>query len=124
MHRVVPRVASERGELGQGALPRIEAVEQWKTVLRGGTDGRSGGWVGGAGHNHSEWAFSCRPEPARVSPERSRRPDQRRVARRSAEVVVVRKLLLRIRVKSAEVRHVGRDFALLLPHLRLRHPIV
>ena len=86
-------VAAERGELWQHALPRVEAVEQWKTVLRGRTDGRSGGWVGRARHNHSEWAFSC-PEPARVSPERSRRPDQRGVARRSTEVVVVRQLVV------------------------------
>ena len=91
MH-IVP-VASERGELRQGALPRVEAVEQWKTVLRGRADGRSGGWVGRAGHNHTEWAFS---EPARVSPERSRRPDQRGVARRSTEVVVVRQLSIRL----------------------------
>ena len=99
-------VASERGELGQGALPRIEAVEQWKTVLWGRADGRSGGWVGpSAGHNDTEWAFS-RPEPARVSSERGCRPDQRGVARRSTEVVVVRQL--RVRLKPLEVRHVGR----------------
>ena len=101
MH-IVP-VASERGELRQCALPRVEAVEQWKTVLWGRADGRSGGWVGGARHNHTEWAFSC-PEPARVSPERSRRPDQRGVARRSTEVVVVRQLGIRLK---PEVRHVG-----------------
>ena len=39
------------------------------------------------------------------------------------EVVVVRKLL-RIRLKTTEVRHVGRDFAILVTHLRLGHPIV
>ena len=124
MH-IVP-VASERGELRQGALPRVEAVEQWKTVLRGRADGRSGGWVGRAGHNHTEWAFSC-PEPARVSPERSRRPDQRGVARRSTEVVVVRQLSIRL---EAEVRQVWVPsspscYALtLLVDLRLGKPIV
>ena len=33
---VVAYVAPERGELGQCSLPRVEAVEQWKTVLGGG----------------------------------------------------------------------------------------
>ena len=98
----VVSVASKCGELGQRALPRVEAVEQWKTVLRGRTDGRSGRWVGRAGHNHSEWVFSC-PEPAGVASERSRRPDQRGVARRSTEVVVVRQLGIRLK---PEVRHV------------------
>ena len=93
--------------------------------MRGRTDGRSGRWVGRAGHNHSEWAFSC-PEPARVSPERSRRPDQRGVARRSTEVVVVRQLSVRL---QPEVRHVGRGVPspralALLVDLGLGHPIV
>ena len=33
---VVAYVAPERGELGQCSLPRVEAIEQWKTVLGGG----------------------------------------------------------------------------------------
>ena len=89
MHTVT--VVAERGELGHGALPRVEAVEQWKTVLlRGRAHWRGGGWVGG-GHNHAEWAFSRPPEPARVAPERGRWSDQRGVARWSlTEVMVVR----------------------------------
>ena len=90
MHTVTV-VSPERGELWHGALPRVEAVEQWKTVLlRGRADWGGGGWVGG-GHNHAEWAFSRPPEPARVAPERGRWSDQRGVARWPAtEVMVVR----------------------------------
>ena len=89
MHTVT--VVAEGGELGHGALPRVEAVEQWKTVLlRGRANWRGGGWVGG-GHNHAEWAFSRPPEPARVAPERGRWSDQRGVARWPlTEVMVVR----------------------------------
>ena len=90
MHTVTV-VSPERGELWHGALPRVEAVEQWKTVLlRGRAHWGGGGWVGG-GHNHAEWAFSRPPEPARVAPERGRWSDQRSVARWPlTEVMVVR----------------------------------
>ena len=96
-------VAAERGELWQHALPRVEAVEQWKTVLRGQAGRRSGGWVGGARHNHTKWAFS---EPGRVAPERSRWPHQR------TEVMVVRHLRWRV----GQIN--------LLLDLRLGNPIV
>ena len=61
-----------------------------------------------------------------MSPERGRWPDQRGVARRSTEVVVVRQLGIRLK---PEVRHVGWELPspcalTLLVELRLGHPIV